>query len=77
MSAKAAWEHLTGYRAVGRVPGHTNSVWFRRLGGRRDFQFNIKRSWHPFGLSTWPPFHDGRQKRAVSFGIGYLCWRVA
>lgn len=77
MNTKAAWEHLTGYRAVGRAPGHTNSVWFRRLGGHRDFQLNIKRSWEGFGLSTWPPFHSGRQKRAVSFGIGYLCWRVA
>ena len=31
----------------------------------------------PFGLSTWPPFHDGRRKRSISFGIGYLCWRIA
>lgn len=52
---------------------------FKRLGGKSDVQFNIKRHWVGFGIWTWPPWTlNGKRvtKRSIDFGIGYISWRV-
>lgn len=72
--ARWAWERATGYSRPGWI---RSGLYFRRLGGRRDFQLNVKRYWSPVRLKTWPPnLKTGTVKRSIGFGVGYLSWRV-
>jgi hypothetical protein len=52
--------------------------WFRQLHTKRQAQVRVTLwRWQGIGLKTWPANRNGRQKRALHFGIGYWSWVIA